>query len=558
MKTTRAIYVPGSGAEKTEQFFDSVFAESQSGTRPEAVKAALDSVKNQSGVKLPKYAEQIAEKFGDEVLTVALDSVALGMEIYKREHGVLPTADLMDAALQQGFAAGHSLSELVKGNVTDKRVLDAVGSTEHHDQLSAQPNRVLVAVTSALAEGIPFVTYLPTDIGSNEARLGIVSHSSGSDFGGYAKNASLDGINIGENFLSAERSIRASSNGGGGTALTGQFTTLNGSGSGVPVLRYRSFVSVNGFPTAFASQQGSAAQDTFSGSINIGGTDHAIAGTITIATGAFSITATPALPANTLVDINAFVDFEVNPALTPEIMTKVDVFQLYANPWRGKAKQTIDSRTQYSNEIGMNLLSESVMAMRAQFANERHYGVLKVAMALAKFATGGIATFDFDKATQIAQKDRKQIWLNLLPLLGKISQQMAEDTMDHGITHLYVTKEIAADWRGLPTDIWEPSGVVDRPGIYRIGRLFGTYDCYYAPKVLAGTATTGQILCIGRSIQPARNTFVLGDAVPPTFLPLAFGDDFKDGTGFYGRNFTRVNPHLASAKGVALINVSNL
>ena len=105
-----------------------------------------------------------------------------------------------------------------------------------------------------------------------------------------------------------------------------------------------------------------------------------------------------------------------------------------------------------------------------------------------------------------------------------------------------------------------PSGVAARAGVYRIGRLFGKYDCYYSPKVVsqATDRTTAKVLAVGRSTNVARCPIVLGDAVAPTFLDLNMNDDLKAQQALYSRDFTKVNPHQPSALGCALINITNL
>lgn len=548
----RAIYAD-QGAADTEKLFDSLYAESKgkgaSGQEPILDSAArTDLTKNAiTSGDLPPSVVQVIEQLDDqEKAHIVLDSVLDGMNVYAREHGSLPTADVIEAALHQGLAAAMS----------PEKLFDSVGSTAHHDVLSAQPNRVVVAITAAIAEAFPAATYLPADIGSNEARLAIVSHLAGSDFGGYAQNDLMDGINVGEPFIGSERFIALTLDAERDAAAGQFFTTLGGS-TAVQILRGRTIIYVNGFPCAFESHNApaSAANVPVAGSITVAGTEHTITGTVTPGTGAVALAINPAFPVGTQVHAEGYIDYEKQPQLSPELVTQVTTYQLFASPWRARVRQTIDSRTQYQAELGLDLASESLIAVRNQFAMERHYNVLRKAMILA---ANGAKTYDFDYDTQIAQKTRANIWQDFQAILGQVDQQMAEDTMDHGITHLYVTKNVAAQFQGLPRDIFEPSGIQARPGIYRVGRLFGRYDVYYTPKVLAEGASTSQILCIGRSVQVARCPFVLGDAVPPTYLPLAFGDDMKSGSAFYARNFTAVNPHEPSAKGVALINVTNL
>jgi hypothetical protein len=81
---------------------------------------------------------------------------------------------------------------------------------------------------------------------------------------------------------------------------------------------------------------------------------------------------------------------------------------------------------------------------------------------------------------------------------------------------------------------------------------------YYTPKVITESNSASQMLCIGRAPDVTRNPFVLGDAVPPTVLPLGMNMDLKRGAVFYARNFTELNPHNPSSMGCALINVTNM
>ena len=78
---------------------------------------------------------------------------------------------------------------------------------------------------------------------------------------------------------------------------------------------------------------------------------------------------------------------------------------------------------------------------------------------------------------------------------------------------------------------------------------------------LAGYNSTGgvsQILCIGRAPDVTRNPIILGDAVPPTVIPLGVTTDAKRGAAFYARNFTSVNPHGPSSQGFAVLNITNV
>jgi len=155
---------------------------------------------------------------------------------------------------------------------------------------------------------------------------------------------------------------------------------------------------------------------------------------------------------------------------------------------------------------------------------------------------------------------RAQIWQDLQAKFAAVDQQMASDTMDHGITHCYVNSFLAGVMQSLPDTMFVSSGIAARPGVYRVGRLFGKYDVYYSPKYVPQAAdfSTAQIVCAGRSSQVARSPVILGDAIAPTFLDLNMQSDLKRNAAMYARDFTAVNPHEPSALGCALINITNL
>lgn len=550
--TTRANYTT-LGAAKTEKVFDSLYDETKGGVvldsagSGDAVQTYLDTATE----SMPPFLQKLLDKTNGQHGKLIMDSVVQGMRLHKHRHGVLPTADVIEAALDQAVAAVTPLKEL-------GLALDGVGSSSHHDPISAQPERIQIGILTAIAEAFPAATYLATNIGSNEARLGIVSHQAGSLVGGYEVGALLDGVNIGDTYLSSERHV-------GLTldlerdAATGNLSLTTGGAANVKLLRGRTQVFVNGFPVAEENPNvaSSTVNSPISGVAVLAGVSHAISGTVNLDTGAVALAMAPAMPVGTIMTAEGYIDFEQDPSITPEIKTQVQTFSHYAVAWRGKLQQTIDSKTQYNNELGIDLQSESLICARNQVTLERHRSILRKAIALAAQNT---ETFNFDYTTQMAEKSRAQIWQDLPAVLGITDQQMAEDTMDRGVTHLYVGKLIKAQWEGLPRDIFEPSGLVAVPGIYRIGRLFGRFEVYYSPwEILEDQAAgTAQILCLGRSNSPARNTFVMGDAVPVTVLPLAFNADMKYGQAIYTRNFTDVNKHRPSASGCALINVTNL
>lgn len=517
----------------------------------------LDHVRNSPGIQVPVMLDEVLGKVHGKQEAAIMDAVASGVRMFHASHGVAPTADVVEAAIQQGRSALYGVGP-------DGSVLDSATSGAH-DPGSLQPNRAVVAILSAIAEAIPFASYLPVDIQSNESKLAILSHQAGSNYGDYSLGEIMDGVSVGDTYTTSSRMVKFDHS--GAAPYTSKFTDRNlaldpgfcdTTATGVPVLRGRTIVYVNGKRAAMDTLGGSSANSPISGSVKIAGTEHAITGHVVVATGVIQLTTvTPDFPAGAEVTAQAFVDYETQPALIPSVIVRADVYSLFANPWRVETGISIDAQTQIRNELGIDANSEALMAIRAQMSMERHYQALRMAAALGK---NNELTFDFDVATQIAQKTRAQIWQDFQYVLGAADQNMANLTMDHGITHLYVSASIAAQWQALPSDLFVSSGITARPSIYRVGRLFGKYEVYYSPKVAveAADGTTSTIIAVGRSSQVARCPVVLGDAVSPTFLPLNMNSDLRSKSAMYARDFTVVNPHEPSALGCARINVVNL
>lgn len=520
------------------------------------------SILNDSTLPIPACVESLLAKFDSAHHSKILDGVRRGIEKYTEEHGFEPDASFIEFAMDRANRTATPLKDLGLGIRLDS------ATNNHHDQLSLQPAVAIVSIMAMFEEACPFAMYLSADVKSNEARLAIMDNKANSDFGEYLVNDSFNGIAAGGSYFSSERDLLLSINGGGGTALTATLTqkhnpatvggvTVAGGNVALPLLRGRTVILVNGLPAAReAENTGGSGNNTLAGSITFGGTTYAISGTANSDTGVVSVLSAPALPAGVVVQALAYVDFEKGPQWAPKIGTEVNVYKLFARSSRGIVQNTIDAMTQMNSELGLDPRGQALLALRSQFSQESHYKALNKMFQIGK-ASPFAATWNYDYTAQIAQKDRPQLWFNLMPVLALASQQTAQSTVDHGITTLYFTGLLAAELRGLPSTMFESSGITDRPGIYRLGRLFGLYDCYYTPKGLAETSTTSQILAIGRATNVARNPYVMGDAVPPIFLPLATGVDMVTQDGFYTRGFAEINPHLPSAGSAVLIAVTN-
>mgnify|MGYP004689442527 FL=1 len=512
------------------------------------------NIKANAGVAVPDTIAAVFDEAKDDAERNLLTRAILdGCKAYEKAHGMAAPADV----IEQAFHSAYATTNLAHS----KYHFDSADSN-HSDNGSLQPNRAVVAILSTLTEAIPFAHYLPADIGSNEAKLAILSHQAGTLHGAYAVGGSLDGVNSGNPYLTSARVHTSNPDDSGNvtgklTRIQTDFDHCNQSGEAIKIMRGRTIVYVNGRPAAYDVGSGSTAESPISGSIDVGGKAYSITGTINVTTGEYSLLCKDGdggfLAKEVPVTVEGFIDYEQDASITPSVIAEVETFKLYANPWRAYTRQSIDARTQMTNELGLDPYSESVLAINSQFANERHYQAIAKGLRLAQ---NNVGAFDFGEARKHQDNARSEVWRDMAPRLGELDQKMAEATMSHGISHLYVGKKIAAELMGLSA--FEPSGISARPGIYRLGRLFKKYDVYYTPKLLNETESSAQILCIGRAPDVARNPIVLGEAVAPSVMPLGLNADLRQGAGFYARNFTCVNPHDPSAHGFALLNVTNL
>jgi hypothetical protein len=530
-----------------------------SATAQEAIVGGISGRNLDIPAPLQIVYDEVQARDGEKGTQALTSRLLKGIFGYKAKHGHFPRPDMAAHAFASVFGATDQARQQFGLPATVN--LDSASSNDHGENLSLQSNRAIVSVMAAFSEAIPFAAHLPYDLGSNQAKLAILTHHAGSTYGDYAAGAQLNGIENGKSYLTNDRTHALALQGNGhwtGTVTSVQTSLTACDGSAATGLqRGRTELYVNGIPAGGEATSSGTGLSAITGSVEISGTTYTLTGTVNLTTGAVDILPSAALPGGTQVLAVGYLDLETHPDMIPSLYSAVQTYDLFAAVGRWYCKATPDSVTQMQNELGLNPLSESMIVGNQQYGAERHYKALK----FARFAAvNNNSPYDFNWAVFGQQKTRAQIWMDFGSILGAVSQQMAIDTKSFGIRYLYVGRKLAAQFQSLPRDIFEPSGVREIPGIYRIGRLFGIYEVYYCPRtsIVSEGPTTAEILCIGQSPDVARNPIVLGDAVPLTPIPLGTGTDLKQGTGFYIRNFTKVNPFPDSAKGFALITVSNL
>ncbi len=522
-----------------------------SASSPRSINAIVEALKNPGDflpARMQTLMEHVDEKARPGVAAALLD----GCRHFEHEHGFTPSADMIDAALAQALSVADGSAPILPGGAT----LDSVSSSLQSTPLSHQPNRITVALCGGLAEAFPAGAYLPADIGSNESKLAIINSVAGSDFGAYKDGDILDGISSGLSFISPERTVKAQLAADRATATFAIKTEQSGAGAAVPLIPTRTYVKIGGFKVAaeINPNETSAARQ-IAGQVNINGQNHAISGSVTFGNGSGDLSFNPALPVDTEVKVVGFIDYEAKTALTPLIRTKAESFSLYCAEYRALMQVTPGARSQAQAELGTDFLTVAVNSARRQLANERYYAALQKIREVA-LLTG--RTFDFDAANQLLEKSRAQRWRDFAAFMGEVDQDVANNTMEYGLSYLFVGAKGASNFRTMGGDDFVPSGVQARPSMYRVGRYKNQYDVYYTPRHVEETDTDLEMLAVGRAAQVARNPIVFADAVAPTMIPLALISDLKSGAALYGRNLTEINPHKQSALGCALIKVKNV
>ncbi|NWA11939.1 hypothetical protein [Pseudomonas gingeri] len=552
------VYAPDTTLESDEQKVNELLRLSSDGgnmldsTSQASVGAIGEALKNPDDLlpaRMSPLMAAVDEKHRPQILASLLDGIAR----FRYEHGFNPSADMIDSALAMGLSVADGSAKIIPGS---EATLDSASSSLQSTPLSHQPNRIAVALVGGLAESLPFGAYLPSDLSSSESKLAIINSGAGSNFGEYKDGDILDGINSGKSFINPERTVLAVLSGDRTTATFAFKAQSAGGGAAIPVVPTRTYVKIGGFKVAVEfNPNETTAERQIAGQVNIDGQNYSINGKVAFAAGTGNLTFGAALPADTVVKVTGFVDYEAKPELTPSIKTTAKSYSLFCTEQRVLMQVAPGARNQAQNELGTDFLTVAVNSARRQAANERYYLALGKVREVAE-RTGKV--FDFDAANQLLQKSRAQRWRDFAAFLGEVDQLVANNTMEYGLSMLYVGAKGASNFRTMGADDFVPSGVQARPGVYRVGRYKNQLDVYYTPYHVNETETDLEMIGVGRAAQVARNPIVFSDALALTLIPLGVLSDLKQGTALYGRNLTEVNPHDPSAMGCALITVKNV
>ena len=507
---------------------------------------------SRSGAPMTEHLTAILDSVDGDGRSLVLQKILDSASNYEYEHGVEAPSDYLAHVAAMGASP----------------ILDSASNTQS-DSLSLQPDRLVIAILSATAEPIPFAFYLPTDIGSNQSRTSIVSHLAGTKTGAYGVNDSLDGIGLGNTYLTGARrdsGTVATVN----TAVTGQLTTMQDPtdpekcitvGNGATALklyRGRTVVYVNGQYAGgeVTTNQNGSGSSSMVGQIKIGATTHNFTGTVNTDNGTWSLVSAT-LPVGTKFSVKGFINFELQPEIAPSIKTMTEEFNYYYGTARGNVQVTPESLVQFRNELNLDPMASSLVTVNNHFAMERHYAAIYEALIRAK-SNPINQSYDFNWSTRGAQLNRGQIMADSRLKLSILSQAMAESTFGVGVSHMYVGKNLASVFESLPADYFQPSGIQKRAGVYRLGRWMNDVEIYYLPRFLSDSASASEALCIGRAPDAARNVVVTGDSTAPLLTPTGVNLDQLTGYNFFAKYLIEQNKHQPSANAAAMLNFTNL
>ena len=503
-------------------------------TAPADIRAMFDSIDElQDSQDVLADGKTKGDVAKSQILGVMYDAI----ERYKAAHGEEPRADALAYVLRQASTA----------------VYDDANAPNHSKTTAFVSAQIRVAMYSAFNDIIPFAYYMPTDPSNTSPRqpMVVVQTVAASDTGLYKKGDSVQGGYAGKTFLMSARTLKLV---GGKVKVTDKMTdaeTCDASGNALPLQRGLVSIEVAGYTAAREVNNGAAGDNTISGAITLAGVQYAVSGKVKFATSEVEVTFTPALPANTPAHARVVIDYEKNPEFKPVFTVQALDYAVYSEYTSAVITTTDQQSEQLARELGVSATSAMQGAVMGQYNLERYRAVLARALRLGE---NNNETFAFSYTMGSAQVTRSEAWLNLKPVLAKVSQKMATLTQDHGVTHLYVDAEtIGAEFSSLPITDFVPSGAPETSTIAFVGTLWGKYRVYSVANFGAG-----KMLCIGRSEQATLNPFVLGDVTPPKFVAVGRTTGSSIQATLEVNSFTEANPHMPAANGCALITVTGL
>ena len=480
-------------------------------------------------------------------------AITQGVACYKKAHGVEPSGAVLDSAIRMAL---NSVSNAHANSATGGlAVFDNATSMQSNAPMVA--NRAAIVLHNAISLAIPNAGYVPMQDGL-AGKIIIVGHAAGNSVGDYVKNDSLDGLAAGKNFMSAERIVLAETT--DQTSYTATIKHAKDDVSGSPLLPSHTEVLINGIPYNASTINADVRMQMvrLAGSALLeDGNEYGFSGSLTVETGEATLTFTPALPQGATVHVVGMLNYEHDKLKEkrPRFLATAQALDYRAGFMSGLYQISQEANVQFKTETRLDPASEAMFAMQQQALTERHFNFLK---GMYRVAQSYKHIANLNSAVRLNARDMSDLWSDVLFKLNEADMQMVARTGAFGIATLYVGAKGAAHIQSLARELFEPSGGTAVAGIFRLGRLFGKFDVYYAPNLLNETANSIEMLAVGRSEQTGMNPYIVGDVLPPVFKNLGVTSSLLEGAAYFSAGAARVNPYHKAAKGAALISVTGL
>ncbi|ENV14248.1 hypothetical protein F965_00491 [Acinetobacter schindleri NIPH 900] len=506
-------------------------------------------------------------------------AVRMGVSAYQaRNGGELPDASLIASALYAGAEVAKSDGKAFAG-------FDDI-SNGAYEQAAVVPAMTVVTIANVIASALPMVAMLPNPTSSARVPVVAVRYTTDSTFAGMEKGDYLDGEGAGKPY--AEGRFRFALVAGENksysvTARTAyadfKAKTPDANAPLLPFLAGNVSVRINGKEVAHSRgdrnlgvQSGTIALTATNRKAIIGGAEYKVVDSaVNLDTKAISVTLNNALPEGAVIEVYLVADFDAKDANKNHILNPVGVSlapeydEIQSVPFVNQITVSFNVQNQIANELGFGFIGSALASMQGKVFLEQNIRLLSEGKERAVY-NGRNQTFDVSRG---ATGNLTAAYNTTGDLIGEVFKfinlamvQIRQATGGSTVKFdLFVGDKGAVFFSQLPAEKFKSTGLTASYGeIVRIGTLSNGVDVYHSPTaqgVLDETATTAELMLVGRGAEPARNPFVGSITQAPT-IREAHKDTREAQFGLHGQMAAELNPIDRYADQVAVITMTNL
>lgn len=546
--------------------FDSIQCEPEQ--RPDVIGKIFDSIGN----------GEIEQTFHPKIDQAVRSGISA---FQKRNGGELPDPSVIAAALHAGLSISKRAVKVVPG-------FDSIEAL-HSEGVSVVPAQTVVTIAAVIANSLPFIALLPNTNNSNQVPIVSVRYVANSTFGAMAKGDYIDGEKASLPYFEGRFEYALALSSGSTYTVTPRTKYLDFEAktpdTGAQVLpfipgnisirlnghelahtRDRSKSKTSGTITAIAKEHG----------VTIGSTTYTLTGSaINLDTGAISVTLSGAIPNGAVLSVHLVADWQAKDPTTQlnklqpcgiDIETEHD--SVIAASVRMSIGVTVESINQMASELGLGFVGNCIALMQGKYFLEQNTRLLREAKSRAKLSAGWTLTFD---ASRGVAGNLSATFNTSGDLMGEVMKFIDAAVMgisqrSGGITSMYdllVGDTGAIFFKQMPSDKFKPTGMVASSfgEIVRLGTTADGKNIYHTPtaqSVISESATTSEIMVIGRSAEPVRNPFVGHIETPPTVVSANSVSPFEQNIGIHASMAAEQNPLSRCADQIGLIEILNL